>query len=143
MDCFKVDKKIIGFCSVALVVEGLTPGVKVIKLFSSSLTYIQNRRECDRPWQLFHPCLCFQIMRGMRYLTGEDLEVVWAKFSAISLAGRFAVLSNKCMAHIQPLLELKTMPRFRPASLVCPFIRALLQYTTRTMPRFFPGHIRL
>jgi hypothetical protein len=51
-----------------------------------------------------------KIIRG--YLMGESLDVIWAEFSTLSLV-HIALLNNK---HIQPPLELKTRPRFRPVS---------------------------
>jgi hypothetical protein len=49
--------------------------------------------------------------RGARYLTGENLKVVWAEYSKL---GRIAILRSKCIACMLPLLELKTRPRVRP-----------------------------
>jgi hypothetical protein len=50
---------------------------------------------------------------GARYLTGENLEVVWVEFSSLGSAV-LLLLHIKCIARIQPLLELKTWPRFCP-----------------------------
>jgi hypothetical protein len=57
--------------------------------------------------------------RGARYLTGENLIVVWAEFLTLKL-GRIAIVYSECMAYIQPLLELIIRPMFSPVSLSLP-----------------------
>ncbi len=56
------------------------------------------------------------IMRGAGKLTRDNLKVVWAKFSTLSLAVIVMIVIPR---HIQaiPHLELKAWPRFRPVHL--------------------------
>ncbi len=56
----------------------------------------------------------YTVRLGARYLVGDNLKVDWAQVSILSLAVLLQ-LHNKCMAHIQPRLDLKTQPRFIPA----------------------------
>ncbi len=54
-----------------------------------------------------------KLERGARKLTGENLKVVRAFNCKL---GCFASYQNKCTAHIQAFLKLKTRPRFCPVS---------------------------
>ncbi len=56
------------------------------------------------------------VMRGAQKLTGENLKVVWAKFSTLSLAVLQNVY-NSLPIQTWPSLDLKTRPRFCPVSL--------------------------
>ncbi len=53
---------------------------------------------------------------GAEKLTGENLKVVWAEFSTLSLVV-FIMNVISLSRHVRPHLELKTRPRFRPVSL--------------------------
>ena len=54
-------------------------------------------------------------IREARYLTGENLKVVWAKFSTLSqVILLYCALS--AWHDMQPLLQLKTRPRVRSVS---------------------------
>jgi hypothetical protein len=64
-------------------------------------------------------------MRGVRYLTGENSKVVWAKFSTHKyLLG----LYGKSKAYLHHFLELKTR-RFRP---LLKFVRVVWAHTGNT-----------
>ncbi len=54
------------------------PGGDVIKLFFFVTGPQGQRARLSLPGRLFKP------VRGVRYLTGENLEVVWAEFSTLS-----------------------------------------------------------
>ncbi len=54
--------------------------------------------------------------RGAEYLTGENLKVVWAKFSTLFYIILLYCAVSACR-DMQPLLELKTQPRVHPVSL--------------------------
>jgi hypothetical protein len=54
--------------------------------------------------------------RGVRKLTGENLEVVWAKFSNFKL-GCLVVYAIAQRMQARPSLELKARPRFCPVRL--------------------------
>ncbi len=51
------------------------------------------------------------ILRGAKKLTGENLKVVWAKFSTLSQAV-FVLREIVQQRQARPRLELKTQPRF-------------------------------
>ncbi len=59
--------------------------------------------------------VCFP-RQGAQKLTEENLKVVWAEFSTLSLA---VFVKSKIASHRQahPCLELKTQPKFFPVSL--------------------------
>ncbi len=61
----------------------------------------------------------FSPVRGARYLTGENLEVVCTEFSTLSYAF-FALLQNKSTAHVQPLQSWKLGPGLVLSAKVCP-----------------------
>ncbi len=59
---------------------------------------------------------CHARGRGVRMLTGENLEVVWAEFSNFKLG---CLVMYAIAQHMQArqILELKARPRFCPVSL--------------------------
>jgi hypothetical protein len=74
---------------------------------------INYRSDCVHDMQL--PCSEMKLTnlkRDAQQLMGGNLKVVWTKFSILSRA----VLQHKRIAHLQPLLELKTRPRFHPVN---------------------------
>jgi len=63
----------------------------------------------------------FNILQGAHYLAGENLKVVWAKFSHFKL-GRFVVMQEVYGANAKcPCLKLKSLPRFVLLDQVCPW----------------------
>ncbi len=80
---------------------------KTIQLKVENLFYFRSncfscRTPCFYPTDFF----CFKVCLGARCLTGESLEVVWAKFSTLSQPVLF-----QSKARTQPLPELKNRPR--------------------------------
>jgi hypothetical protein len=59
--------------------------------------------------------LCCPLV-GARYLTGENLQVVWAEFSTLSWPV-YVMSVNEYHTQTHPNLKLKTRPRCRPESL--------------------------
>ncbi len=60
-------------------------------------------------------CRDNEFERGARYLMRENLKVVWAEFSTLSLAV-WLVLHGKCLPYLRHILEWKTRPRLHPVS---------------------------
>ncbi len=71
---------------------------------------LRNRYELVKPRGGFH--------RGVRYLMGENLKVVWAEFSTVnevvSPNGSICAWQHMSIAYTRQLLEMKTQPRFCP-----------------------------
>ncbi len=73
------------------------------------------------PFEIFKgvlPPLCKSTnisFMGVQDITRENLKVVWDEFSTLSWA-LLGPVQSECIVGIQPLLELKTLPRYCPVN---------------------------
>jgi hypothetical protein len=64
--------------------------------------------------------LIFILNRGAWYQTGDNLIVVWAKFSTLSSVILLVYCTISARQDMQPFLELKHRPGFVQSAKVCP-----------------------